>query len=244
MSDFDVLQRRFAELPEPSQHVRAAARARLQVEMAPARSARSVPLLRRRALIVALAVTTAILAPLAVAAAVYFRDFPRPADVPRSAEPIRIGPKLVSAEGQIENVRWRLVTYQARDEDEQGGGRTVICQQIELAGQVWAAGGGCGIASFAGGVSLPSVDVIRADIERTWLVGRVLPDAQSVTLVLADGRHLEAETYPTPSSLHLPYNYYVAVEAGAIGLRAEDRVHEVVARAADGRVLAQARRRG
>lgn len=245
-TEFDTLRARFAELPEPSDQARDAARMRLLAEINlntvdTAASRRTGRFPRRRLVMVAFAAATAVVAPLAIAAAVYFRDFPRPSDVPRSAEPTRIGPKLVSAEEEIDGVSWRLVTYRARDEDEEGGSRVVLCQQLQFAGKVSATGGGCGIPPFQGGVSLPSVEYIGAGVERTWLLGRVSPHAASVTLVLADGRTIEAETYDTPRSLRLSYDYYVAVESGQIGLGLQDAVREVIARDADGAVVGRAR---
>lgn len=245
-TEFDALGARFAELPEPSDQARDAARMRLleeinlnTVDTAASRRIGRSP--RRRFFMVAFAAAAVIAAPLAIAAAVYFRDFPRPSDVPRSAEPTRIGPKLMSAEGVIDGVSWRLVTYRARDDDEEGGSHIVLCEQLQLAGTVSATGGGCGIPSLQGGVALPIVTYIGAGVERTWLFGRVSAHAALVTLVLADGRTIEAKTYETPRSLRLPYDYYVAVEDGEIGARLQDAVREVVARDASGAVLGRAR---
>lgn len=245
-TDFDTLRARFAELPEPSGAVRDAARARLLEEITlsaawPASSPRIGRSPRRKLVIVALAAAAVVVAPLAIAAAVYFRDFPRPSDVPRSAEPTRVGPKLVSAEGETDGVSWRLVLYRARDEDEEGASRLVLCQQLQLAGEVSATGGGCGIPAFRGGVSRPEVNYIAAGVDRTWLYGRVSSDAVTVTLVLADGRMVEAETFETPKVLRLPYDYYVAVENGEIGSRLLDAVREVIARDASGGVVGRAR---
>lgn len=245
-TDFDALRARFAELPEPSGAVRDAARARLLEEMTvsaarPASSRRIRRAPRQKLAMIAFAAATGVFVPLALAAVVYFRDFPRPSDVRQSAEPTRIGPKLVSAKGEIDGVSWHLVTYRARDENEEGASRLVVCQQLQLAGDVSATGGGCGIPAFRGGVSRPDVNYIAAGVDRTWLYGRVSSDAVKVTLVLADGRTVEAQTFDTPEALRLPYDYYVAVENGEIGSRLLDAVREVIARDASGRVVGRAR---
>ncbi len=196
---------------------------------------------RRRLAVVTLAAAIAVAAPLAIASAVYFRDFPRPSDVPRWAEPTRIGPKLVSAHGEIDGVFWRLVTYRARDENRDGSSRIVLCQEIEFAGRVSGSGGGCGLPRFREDVTLPSIDSLGAGVERTWFVGRVSREASSVTLVLADGRTIEAKTVETPASLRLPYDYYLAIEGGQIGGRFEPAVREAVARDAGGAIIGRAR---
>lgn len=242
--DFDTLRHRFRDLPEPGDEVRAGARRRLLDEISLNRvdtsASRQTDRFRRHSTLVVLAAVLAIAAPLAIAAGVYFREFPRPSDVPRSAEPVRIGPKLVSADGEVDGVNWRLVTYRARDEDQDGTFRIVLCQQIQFAGKVSASSGGCGVSPFQGGVSLPGIDYLGAGVERTWFVGRVSLAAASVTLVLADGRTVEAKTYGTPPSLGLPYAYYIAVVGGEIG-NLDDAVREVVARDPDGAVIGRAR---
>lgn len=57
-----------------------------------------------------------------------------------------------------------------------------------------------------------------------------------VTLVLADGRTIEAKTVETPPALRLPYNYYLAIESGEIGGRFGPTVVEAVARDGGGAV--------
>lgn len=198
-------------------------------------------LARRRFAVLALAAAVAVAAPLAIASVVYFRDFPRPSDVPRWAEPVRVGPKVVSAQGEIDGLFWRLVTYRARDEDRDGRSRVVLCQEIEFAGKVSGSGGGCGIAPFDGGITLPSIDSLSAGVERTWLVGHVSRQASSVTLVLADGRAIEARTVEAAPALRLPYNYYLAIESGQIGGRFGPAVREAVARDKGGAVIGRAR---
>lgn len=196
---------------------------------------------RRRLAVVALAAAIAVAAPLAIASAVYFRDFPRPSDVPRWAEPTRTGPKLVSAQGEIDGLFWRLVTYRARDENRDGSSRIVLCQEIEFAGKVSGSGGGCGLPRFREEVTLPSIDSLGAGVERTWFVGRVSREASSVTLVLADGRTIEAKTVETPASLRLPYDYYLAIESGQIGGRLGPAVREALARDTGGAIIGRAR---
>ena len=133
-----------------------------------------------------------------------FAEFPRPADV--ANEPRRIGPKEIVTAGQEGDLGWRLVAYRST---------RGLCIGVEVAGAARAASAGCGVPDPRSRLSLPTADYIGGGVDRTWLYGRVTRRATRVTLVLADGRSVDAAVVQAPHSLNLPFAFYVVTVGGA-----------------------------
>lgn len=190
---------------------------------------------RRRTVVLAFAVI-AIAVPVAVSSTIYFRDFPAPSDVPPGVEPVREGEKHVLTSGKVSGVFWRLVTYRSTEG---------LCLDVDLAGGVSASGGGCGFAPFRSAIEVPVSHYYLAQVDRTWLVGRVSNEAASVTLVLADNQKVEARTYSSPPTLGLRHGFYLAVVAGDLtGSLDSPSVIEAIATDASGQEIARATANG
>lgn len=187
---------------------------------------------RRRTLAWVLAGVLAIAVPVAVASTIYFRDFPPPSDVPPGVEPVRIGPKHALTSGEVAGVFWRLVAYRSTKG---------LCLDIDFAGRVSASGGGCGFGPFRDAVEAPiNRNHLALGVDRTWLVGRVSAEAASVTLVLSDGRQIEARTYESPSALRLPHAFYLAVVPGSfVGPSDSPSIVEAIAKDERGHEIAR-----
>jgi hypothetical protein len=158
----------------------------------------------RRASIVAVALIVIAVPSLAIGATALFREFPRPDDV--RDEPVRIGPREEIATGQAGDVHWRLVAFRS----DRG-----LCVGLDFGGALQASSASCG-ARRPAAVSAPTVDYIGRGANRTWFYGTAAKRAANVILVLRNGARIAAPIYPSPQSLALPFDFYVATVPGAV----------------------------